>query len=158
MTAVIPSVDLAGLDLAQLRRHRRHLASEEDRVSYWRRLTHARIDLLRAESGSQESLSFEELVRVLGDTGTGTSRGALVRVIVADPLPELPELSAIWCPDVDPHDRAQLAATLTSLEAAERQLTTYRTALHDRIDESTRELILRYRSDPSAALSIIPRD
>ena len=156
MTAVIPSVDLAGLDLAQLRRHRRHLASEEDRVSYWRRLTHARIDLLRAESGSQESLSSKS-VRVLGDTGTGTSRGALVRVIVADPLPELPSSrrsgARTWTPTTE-----QAAATLTSLEAAERQLTTYRTALHDRIDESTRELILRYRSDPSAALSIIPRD
>ena len=37
-------------------------------------------------------------------------------------------------------------------------LTDYRRALHARIDEATGELIVRYRADPLAALSLIPQE
>ena len=40
---------LAGMDLAALRAYRHDLQQEEDRVSYWRRLVHARLDLLVAD-------------------------------------------------------------------------------------------------------------
>jgi hypothetical protein len=43
------------------------------------------------------------------------------------------------------------------VRTAERQLTTYRRALHERIDEATGELISRYRDDPAQALSILPQ-
>lgn len=147
---------LAGLHLDELRSYRQRLEAEEDRVSYWRRLVHARLDLLAAESASDHPLSVDDLVRVLGDTGTGGTRRALVSIRAAEPLPELPELAAMWGDEVDPRDPEQVADVVERLTAAEQQLTTYRRALHERIDEATAELITRYRANPSAALTLIP--
>ena len=158
VVSTMPSEELAGLDLDQLRGYRRELEAEEDRVSYWRRLVHARIDVLEAESGSGQPLSMDELVRALGDTGSGRTRRALVRFRAADPLPDLPILSEMWVIEVDPHDTARVEDALARLRTAEQQLTTYRRALHDHIDEATRELILRYRENPLAALSVIPQE
>jgi hypothetical protein len=158
VTSTVPSEELAALDLDRLRAYRHELEAEEDKVSYWRRLVHARIDVLEAESGTGNPLSIEDLVRVLGDTGSGQSRRALVSFRAADPLPDLPVLSDMWVTEVDPGDPAQVDDALARLRTAEQQLTTYRRALHDRIDEATRELILRYRENPSAALSVIPQE
>jgi hypothetical protein len=158
VVSTVPSDQLAGLDLPQLRTYRSELEAEEDRVSYWRRLVHARIDVLEAESDTGNPLSIEDLVRVLGDTGSGQGRNALVRFRAEDPLPELPVLAEMWVTEVDPHDPAQVADALSRLRTAEEQLTTYRRALHDRIDEATRELILRYRENPLAALAVIPEE
>jgi hypothetical protein len=158
VVSTVPSEDLAGLDLDQLRAYRTELEAEEDRVSYWRRLVHARIDVLEAESGTGQPLGMDDLVRVLGDTGSGRTRRALVRFRAADPLPDLPILSEMWVVEVDPHDTAQVEDALARLRAAEQQLTTYRRALHDHIDEATRDLILRYRENPLAALSVIPQE
>jgi hypothetical protein len=158
VTSTVPSEELAALDLDQLREYRQGLEAEEDKVSYWRRLVHARIDVLEAESGSGNPLSIEDLVRVLGDTGSGRTRRALVRFRAADPLPDLPVLSEMWVTEIDRHDATQVEDALARLRTAEQQLTTYRRALHDRIDEATRELILRYRANPLAALSVIPQE
>src|SRR4051812_48044072 len=136
VTSTVPSEELAGLDLHQLRSYRGGLAAagdkvpywrrpgggrvdrvgrsrggleaEEDKVSYWRRLVHARTDVLTAESDTGNPLSIEDLVRVLGDTGSGQTRRALVRFRAADPLPDLPVLSEMWVTEVDPHDAAQV--------------------------------------------------
>jgi hypothetical protein len=152
-----PSVPLAELGLDQLRRYRRRLAGEEDRVSYWRRVLHARIDVLRAEGRHERPLSLEELVRALGDTGAGSSRRALVTVRAAESLPQLPVLKEIWVTDVDPTDPSAVAAALDRLGGAEEQLTAYRRALHARIDHATTELIERYRIDPLSALTALPQ-
>ena len=157
ITDPTPSPHLQGLDLDELRAYRRGLTAEEDRTSYWRRVVHARLDLLEAESRSEGTLSFEELVRALGDTGNGRSRKALVRVRQAEPLPELPVLAEMWVSEVDPRDEAAVADALERLRTAERQLTAYRHALHERIDEATAELIVRYRAEPALALSALPR-
>ena len=119
---------------------------------------HARLDLPAAGSATDHPLTVEDLVRVLGDTGTGQTRRALVSIHAADPLPELPELSEMWGTEVDPRDPDQVADAVDRLTDAERQLTEYRRALHARIDEATGELIVRYRADPRAALSIIPQE
>lgn len=157
VTCPIPSEELGLLDLAQLRAYRQRLAAEEDKVSYWRRLTQARIDMVEAESRAPQPLTFDDLVRVLGDTGSGRSRHALVRIKPADPLPDLPDLTEMWETETDTRDPDQVARSLEKLRAAERQLSDYRRALHERIDEATGELILRYRADPSAALALLPR-
>ena len=149
---------LADLSLSALRAYRRKLADEEDRVSYWRRLVHARIDVLEAESSTDGPLSLETLARVLGDTGAGRTRTALVRVRAAEPLPELPVLAEMWVTEVDPTDPEAIAAAGERLRTAERQLTTYRNALHQRIDEATSELIVRYRADPKSALVALRGD
>jgi hypothetical protein len=156
VTDASPSPHLAGLSLARLRAYRQRLTDEEDRVSYWRRLAHARMDILEAESHTRGSLSLEDLIRVLGDTGAGVGRHALVSVRSGEPLPELPVLSEMWLTEVDPHDQAAVDGALERLRVAERQLTAYRRVLHERIDEATGELISRYRDDPPSALVALP--
>ena len=96
-----PSPHLQGLTLGELRAYRERLRAEEERTSYWRRLVHARIDLLEATGTTDGSLSLADLVRVLGDTGNGQVRHALHRVRAADPLPDLPALEEVWVVPVD---------------------------------------------------------
>ncbi len=144
---------LSDLSLSDLRAYRRKLADEEDRVSYWRRLVHARMDVLEAEASTEGGhLSLETLARVLGDTGAGHARTALVRVQTAEPLPELPVLEEMWVTEIDAGDPQAVGTAVERLRVAEGQLTSYRTALHQRIDEATAELIVRYRENPSSAL------
>jgi hypothetical protein len=153
-----PAPRLADLSLGALRAYRRKLADEEDRISYWRRLVHARLDVLEAETASPGPLSLHVLTRVLGDTGAGRTRNALVRVRAAEPLPELPVLEEMWVSEVDPHDPEAVRAAVDRLRTAEQQLTTYRKALHQRIDEATAELIGRYREHPASALVALRPD
>lgn len=148
---------LASMDLDRLRAYRRNLQDEEDRVSYWRRLVHARLDMLEAGANTEGSLSVEQLVRVLGDTGSGASRTALSAINPADPLPDLPESGAMWVTEIDPHDPDALAEAQEKLRGAEQKLTAYRRALFDRIDEATADLILRYRDHPAGALTALPQ-
>ena len=155
--ASLPSEELALLDLRELRDYRGQLEAEEDKVSYWRRLVHARIDVLTAEARNDHELRLPDLVRVLGDTGTGRARRALIKLQPAEPWPELPVLAEMWSNEVNPRDREAISAALLKFRVAEGQLTDYRRALHERIDGSTRELILRYRADPTQALLLLPR-
>jgi hypothetical protein len=113
---------------------------------------HARIDVLEAEAHHERPLRLDELIRVLGDTGTGRSRTALVSVRAAEPLPELPVLEDMWVTELDPNDTDAVAEATRRLRAAENQLTDYRRALHERLDLATAELIARYRDNPAAAL------
>lgn len=146
------SPHLASITLIELRTYRKRLMDEEERVSYWRRLAHGRLDLLEAESHTEGSLSLEDLVRVLGDTGAGHTRAALLGIRAAEPLPGLPALTDMWVTGIDPRNQTRMAEAVESLHVAERQLTDYRRALHERIDEATGELISRYRNDPASSL------
>ncbi len=140
------------LSLENLRVYRRRLSEEEEKISYWRRLVHARIDVLEAESHHERPLELDELIRVLGDTGAGRTRSALVNVRAAEDLPELPILKDMWVTELDPSDTAEIAEAIARLRSAEEQLTDYRRALHERLDEATAELIVRYRENPASAL------
>jgi hypothetical protein len=144
--------DWGDLSLDELRAYRRRITDEEERVSYWRRLVHARLDVLEAEAHHERPLRLDELVRVLGDTGSGRTRTALVQVRAEDPLPELPVLEEMWVTELDPEDTGAVREAVERLRSAERKLTAYRRALHTRIDEATSELIVRYRADPASAL------
>lgn len=140
------------LSLENLRVYRRRLSEEEEKISYWRRLVHARIDVLEAEAHHERPLELDELIRVLGDTGAGRTRSALVNVRAAEDLPELPVLKDMWVTELDPTDAEEIAEAIARLRSAEVQLTDYRGALHERLDEATAELIVRYRENPSSAL------
>jgi anti-sigma-K factor RsiG len=140
------------LTLNDVRLYRKRLSEEEEKISYWRRLVHARIDVLEAESKHERPLRLDELIRVLGDTGTGRTRTALVSVRAAEDLPELPVLSDMWVTELDPNDKQAIEEAVARLRSAEAQLTDYRRALHGNLDAATAELIVRYQSDPSSAL------
>ena len=59
----------------------------------------------------------------------------------------------MWVTELDPEDTEAVAAAIARLRSAEEQLTDYRRALHERLDEATAELIARYRRDPPARWS-----
>ena len=74
---------------------------------------HARIDVLEAEAHHERPLRLDELIRVLGDTGTGRTRTALVEVRAADDLPELPVLADMWVTELDPNDTGAVSRPST---------------------------------------------
>ncbi|WP_425574084.1 hypothetical protein [Nocardioides bigeumensis] len=78
--SAVTSAGLCGLGLAELRVFREALSAEEDRVSCWRRLVHGRVDVLQAQVTTGQELSVHDLVRALGDTGSGRSRRSLMHV------------------------------------------------------------------------------
>jgi hypothetical protein len=153
-----PSPYLADISLAKLRTYRQQLMVEHDRASYWRRLAHGRIDVLEARSNTEGSLSLEDLTRVLGDTGAGHTRTALVGVRAAEPLPTLPALAEMWVPVINPQDQGSVIDAVSRLRTAEGQLTNYRQALHERINEAKGELIRRYSDNPASALVALLRE
>lgn len=148
------SASLAKLPLTSLRTYRAIAREEEERVSYWRRLVQARLDLLD-RSADLEEVSIRTLVNSLGETGTGARRQQLLKVTAHDPLPGLPGLGEAWGAAVDTDDPEESDRVRAALESAERQLSEYRAALHQRIDLSTEELISRYQSDPTLVLDLL---
>jgi hypothetical protein len=150
-------VPLADLSFEELRGYRDALRAEADRVSYWRRVTHGRMDLLSAQTQMGSPLAHDQLARALADTGSGDRRRGLLSVAAADPLPDLPHLDGLWSAEVDPTDQDAVGLTLVRLRAAEHQLNEYRDALHCRVDEATVELLDRYRAQPSRALDLLDR-
>ena len=154
---VVPerSTEFAHLPLMALRQYRKALAQEENRVSYWRRILQARLDVVRTLDGSA-SPDAAALAPVLGAARVGAARQALLEIVPVDDIPPLPHLEALWDRDPRPGDDAWNAALVGDLEKAETQLSAYRSALHRRLGAATNELIARYREEPSLCLSALP--
>jgi hypothetical protein len=141
--------ELAHLDLKRLRTYRRTLLEEELRTSYWRRLIQARRDLLRADSALGDRIALADALT--------EQRGTVGRQVILSLhpdggmpiLPHLPELWASGATGLDPDTRRTLFAKLTSAESV---LSSYREALHKRLDRATAELVARYHEDPTACL------
>lgn len=154
-------LDLPGMPIGELRTYREALRVEEDNVSYWRRVLHGRIDLLRkiVERGTGEHpgwlVGTDELASALQDTATGHSRLALMRIGSASDLPELPGLNEVWARDANPTDPADVEEVLSALTEAVGRVTDYRGQIHKRIDAATAELVSRYEDDPDACLDLI---
>jgi hypothetical protein len=147
--------DYANLTIEALREYRRALADEENKVSYWRRILQARLDVIASGSSAKE-LDRERLAPVLTSERVGSGRSALVEVLPADDIPPLPSLAELWDRRVGDHDEAGRLQFEQDLRDAERQLSAYRSALHKRIGEATGELIARYREQPDLCLSALP--
>lgn len=147
----------AELSLQLLRDYRTTLINEEHRVSYWRRIVHARVDLIRAvEAGSTPGVA--ELTDLFADPRPVSRRAALVALHPVDDLPPLPDLLSVWSQEPSPDDSPHNRRLLRELEAAERQLSSYRRAVHQRLASATAELIARYREEPTLCLSVLPLD
>jgi hypothetical protein len=146
------SQEHAHLTLDELRSYRSTLSQEEGRVSYWRRILQARLDVLRAG----RHLDTETLRPVLTDRRVGAGRQALIEILPVDDIPPLPDLAGLWDRLVDLDNADEVLALEADLADAERQLSEYRSVLHARIAAATGELIARYRDDPSQCLSALP--
>ena len=143
------------LTLTALREYRRDLAAEESRVSYWRRILQARLDVVRAGSFSRD-VDASVLRPVLTADWVASARRAMVAVLPDHDAPPLPRLDELWERQVHVYDLAGRAVLDADLAAAEQQLSAYRTALHAQIEEATGELIARYREKPTLCLSALP--
>lgn len=148
------SAEFAHLSLAGLRAYRQTLTTEEHRVSYWRRLVHARLDLVRSIDAG-EPPTVDSLNQVFAEIRPAP-RGARLPVTVDDDLPPLPDLLSVWSREPVARDHAYNTALVRDLLKAEAQLSAYRAALHRRLATATGELIARYREQPSLCLSALP--
>jgi hypothetical protein len=154
-TAPERSPEFAHLSLDGLRAYRLALTNEEGRVSYWRRIIQARLDLVRAaENGSVGT--GERLRDVFAEVRVDSGRRALMTVIPVEDIPPLPDLAELWTREPQPGADEYNATLAVDLSRAEAQLSAYRTALHRRLASATGELIARYREEPSLCLSALP--
>ncbi|MCA1722142.1 MAG: hypothetical protein LC779_13920 [Actinobacteria bacterium] len=148
------SDDFTALTLEGLRDYRRTLTTEEAKVSYWRRIIQARLDTVRA--GTLGDADGAHLRPVLTDARINGSRKALLDVLPVDDVPPLPRLAELWERRVDDGDLAGIARLEADLADAEKQISAYRKALHQRISDATNELIARYHETPTLCLSVLP--
>lgn len=142
----------AHLTLDQLREYRKALTAEESRVSYWRRILQARLDLL--VSGTDAAA--DHLRPVLTDERVGAGRRALVEVTPVDDIPPLPDIAGLWDRVVDTSDTEAVEDLTADLRDAEGQLSEYRSVVHRRLAAATSELIARYRDEPTLCLTALP--
>lgn len=141
--------ELAHLSLEALRAYRTDLQEEETRVSYWRRILQARLDLLNRDD---DQAALRRLGSVHAAHHAQSRRIALHRVQPPEGAPPLPDLTVLWDSTADGSDERIVAR----LAAAERELSSYRHSLHLRLDTATAELIARYRENPALCLSALP--
>lgn len=143
---------LRDLALDDLRRLRQQLTDEEGRVSYWRRLFQARLDMLK----DADYADTQDVRRVLNSASNAPRRWQALGLHPADIDAAMPEAQQLWARVIDLHDEQQRAAYADLLEQMETSLSRNRRALHQQIDAVTQELITRYRANPSLALTALP--
>ena len=147
------NLELQTLPLEEIRQIRNDLKDLENRVSYWRRIIQARLDLLRDGSISRGA-TVEGLSRVLSKHLGPNNRKAVLTVNNCE-LPPLEGLARLWKRGIT--ENGEDPDTLEEdLAIAENELSTRRSELHEKIDAATAELILRYREDPARAFSLLP--
>jgi hypothetical protein len=146
------SEELAHMSLERLRAYRRTLLSEELRTSYWRRLLQARRDLLNVpEAGADLDLLRDTLTEQ-----RSAGRQAMLSLHPDTAMPILPQLPDLWASEVGSPavvDGRGLSARLASAESV---LSSYREALHRRLDRATADLVARYHEDPRLCLTALP--
>jgi hypothetical protein len=145
-----------GLSLPDLRDARTALSAEETKVSYWRRIIQARLDLVRSDVTDHSPVA--DLTRVLTEGRASVHRLAHIDARAVDGVEPLPDLAEVWGRVVDPDDEVGKMRLESDLSEAEQELSAYRRELHRRIDLMTAELIARYREQPLLALQILPED
>jgi hypothetical protein len=146
-------LDPAGMPLPELRALRAELQTEDDAISYVRRLAQARLDLVRAEmrnraAGDDKNITGE-LPAILGSHLTG---GAARPPRPADDFSHHPMALALeeLCSEAGSTDLPsmsadELAAYAANLHEFEQARSVERKELFGRIDALSAELVRRYR-------------
>ncbi len=137
------------MSLDRLRSYRRTLLEEELRASYWRRLLQGRRDLLRSDSRPGD---HEGVQRVLAEERNPTGRQTVLMLHPDAGMPILPKLPELWASGITAVTDDQRAELFASLATAENVLSSYREALHKRLDRATGDLIARYAEEPQQCL------
>jgi len=71
-------------------------------------------------------------------------------------MPILPRLPELWASGIETITDEQRAELFASLATAENVLSSYREALHKRLDRATADLVARYAEDPKQCLEALP--
>lgn len=155
--------DLASMPLPDLRAERDALRTEEDAVSFVRRLAQGRIDLVAAvrahrDAGGAGSLS--DIIRsgVGPAPSTGSSRPPRDTEVAADhPLVDQFDslCDSLGFDDMADLDDSALGRLSEGLVDFEGRLSTRRRELFDRIDALTAELVRRYRDGGASVDSLL---
>jgi hypothetical protein len=146
---------LEGLSFDDLRAMHSECVELETEVSYVRRLTQARIDILEAEiarrsnGGSLDDL-IQRLPQILADTGP-RGNPASSRI----PLQMAPEQDSEWAPDLEQFDgvlanlptltETELEESIAGLRSLEREVSDQRRELHGVIDAIDVQLAAQLR-------------
>jgi hypothetical protein len=141
------------MSLQRLRSYRRTLLEEELRASYWRRLVQGRRDLLRADSRPGD---HDAVRRVLAEERNAKGRHTVLMLHPEGGMPILPRLPELWASGIETITDEQRAELFASLATAENVLSSYREALHKRLDRATADLVARYAEDPKQCLEALP--
>ena len=145
--------ELAHLTLGRLRKYRESLLVEEVRVSYWRRILQARRDLLRAAASSGD---HRAICAVLSQRHDSSGRRMMLALHPEVGLPILPALPELWALLVDVDDDEAAAELFVRLGEADSILSSYREALHRRLNRATADVVARYRDEPRLCLVALP--
>jgi hypothetical protein len=159
-------VDPQALPLDELRAVRARMQSDDDAISYVRRLAQAKLDLVRAQQrhlarGNRGSIT-EELPIILGEHLTG---GPARPPRPADDFSEHPlalELELLEQrldgEDVYSMNEVGLAAFAAELESFEHARSQERQELFTQIDALSAELVRRYRDGEADVEGLLARD
>lgn len=148
------AVDPRALSLDELRALRNQLQSEDDVVSYVRRVAQARVDLVRAERHRRERGEISEdlpseLRVVLSSHLTGGQARPPRPVENLDDNELSDELDAVCArfgfSRIEELDVAELERLDAELTAFERRVSDDRRERYDRLDALSAELVRRYR-------------
>jgi hypothetical protein len=145
--------ELRHMSLERLRNYRRTLLSEELSASYWRRLLQARRDLLRSNAALGDRTALRDALTEARGTG---GRQAILALHPASGMPILPHLPDLWASEVAPAGTPEARELTTRLTSAESVLSSYREALHRRLDRATADLVARYHEDPRSCFAALP--
>lgn len=141
------------MTLERLRTYRRTLLREELSTSYWRRLLQARRDLLRSGPALGDRAALRE---ALTETRAPGGRQSIMALHPAGGMPILPNLPDLWATEVAPAGSPEARGLTIRLTSAESVLSSYREALHRRLNRATADLVARYHEDPRLCLSLLP--
>ena len=158
---------LAGIDeieLEELRSRRQMAVDVENELSYYRRLLHGRMDLLKFErrrrTGEESRSLIESLAEILSDPTRNEGRDPRRTVLDTD-LPPLPDVGrrdvdAVLGDDVlaklDSVDDSGLTDALEAVEAIEMEISEKRRQVQQVADVLSAQLAERYRSGSSESV------
>ncbi len=160
--------DLSSLSVDELRARRDECTAVGEKISYLRRLVHVRIDIVlaelrrRAEGGDPADVAglVEHLSGVLGENVYSPEHQ---RMVDPSPPPDLDQVTAEFeaslgpkgladLPDLGDDDIRALADRLTELD---RELSSRRREVFDRVDALGAELTRRYSSGEATVDSVL---
>jgi hypothetical protein len=137
--------------LDDLRTLRESLREEEQRVSYWRQLVQGRLDLVRTalDGGHPSADDLARLAAARPREGARRRSPAATRLALVGLVSPLAGLEELWDAPIAWDDPPALRRVERGLVEVEAKLSAYRRALHERIDDSTAQLVDHYQRDPA---------